>query len=583
MKKIGILFETLFLKHHKLPWTDRLEKARADFSPGETLIFNIITFLFIATSLFMLYKVSNEFSTAVPVQGGSLREGIIGSPRFINPLLALSDTDRDITELVYAGLLTHDTDGNLLPLLAKQVSISEDGLTYTITLRDDIFFHDGTPVTADDVLFTIESARDPLIKSNKRAAFEGVTTETPNKETVVFHLKDAYAPFEENLTLGILPKHIWKNVSADAFSLARANTEPIGAGAYRLLGTEKDTSGVPTTYTFEAFKTGAEKKPFISSLILSFYPTEEAAKKALERGEIDSLASIAPIDAEELTQKGYRIERATLPRIFGVFWNQNDSPVLAYPEVRKALAVAIDNKEIIKNALHGFGVEANGPIPQSFKEGLSVFDNGTTTPQTILERNGWKKGADGIYIKTVKTKTDRLHFSVSTGNVPELVETATLLREAWQKMGAEVDVKIFELGDLNQNVIRPRKFDALLFGEIVGRDLDLYAFWHSSQRVDPGLNIALYTNTKTDGYLKDARQTTDPEKRKKLFTLFEQEIQKDRPALFLYSPDFMYVVPKDLGGTILGKITTPNERFLSIREWYKETERVWNIFVEKNE
>lgn len=587
MKNLPTVLNTLFFKHFKLPGTARLEKARANFSPAENLVFGIIAGCFILFSVYLLYTASMALSTPVPGYGGALREGIVGTPRFVNPILAQSDTDRDVAELLFAGLLTHAGDGTLAPLLAKTWNVSSDGLTYTVILRDDVRFSDGIKVTTEDVLFTIESARDPIIKSNKRAGFEGVTIETPDAHTIIFRLKEAYAPFAENLTLGILPKHIWKNITREGFSLALANTEPIGAGPYALVSIEKDASGVPVSYTLAASDALPDQKAFISKIVLNFFSTEEAAKNALVKGTIDSLASIAPLDAEELSQKGYHIERATLPRIFGVFWNQNENPVLAHPEVRFALEQSIDRKEIVQKALHGFGVVAESPIPTIFRDGADTGTKSTTTATAILEKAGWKKNATGIYEKTTKTKTanltESLTFSLSTANVPELVETANLLKKKWEENGMKVTLKVFELGDLNQNVIRPRKFDALLFGEIIGRDLDLYAFWHSSQRTDPGLNIALYANTKTDTYLKNARSTSDAQKRKEAFSLFEKEIQKDRPALFLYSPDFMYVVPKNIGGMELGRLTTSSERFLSVREWYTETENVWNIFADKIE
>ncbi|OHA93661.1 MAG: hypothetical protein A2W58_02350 [Candidatus Zambryskibacteria bacterium RIFCSPHIGHO2_02_38_10.5] len=146
-------------------------------------------------------------------------------------------------------------------------------------------------------------------------------------------------------------------------------------------------------------------------------------------------------------------------------------------------------------------------------------------------------------------------------------------------MGADVEVKIFEIGDLNQNIIRPRKYDALLFGEIVGRDLDLYPFWHSSQRVDPGLNIALYTNIKANKLLENIRKETDETLQKKYFDAFKKEIKNDVPAVFTYSPYFIYLIPKKIHNVTLGTLTTPSERFSNIFEWYIETNHVWKIFI----
>ena len=199
--------------------------------------------------------------------------------------------------------------------------------------------------------------------------------------------------------------------------------------------------------------------------------------------------------------------------------------------------------------------------------------------KALLEKNGWKLNETGIYQKTdAKKNKTLLSFSISTGDALELKETAYLLQRQWQKLGAEVEVKIFEIGDLNQNIIRPRKYDSLLFGEIIGKDFDLYPFWHSSGRNSPGLNIALYTNIKVDKLLENLRKTNSKTERETAFESFNKEIGNDMPAIFTYSPYFIYIVPKKVHDIRLGTLTNPSERFSDIHLWYIETNNVWKIF-----
>jgi len=200
--------------------------------------------------------------------------------------------------------------------------------------------------------------------------------------------------------------------------------------------------------------------------------------------------------------------------------------------------------------------------------------------KSILLDDGWEIDEEtGVLTREKKDETQRLTFSILTSSTPELKAVAQMVTEAWKNIGVEADAKFFETSDLNQNVIRPRRYDALLFGEIVGRELDLFSFWHSSQRNDPGLNIALYANITADDILARARENANRTERENLYREFEKEIENDIPAIFLYSPLFIYIVPEKINGIELGPVTTTGERFLNIHKWYVETEYVWPFFT----
>ena len=173
-----------------------------------------------------------------------------------------------------------------------------------------------------------------------------------------------------------------------------------------------------------------------------------------------------------------------------------------------------------------------------------------------------------------------MSFSISTGDAPELQAVADELVANWQKLGAKIEVLVFETGDLNQNVIRSRNFDTLLFGKVVGRDADLYPFWHSSQKADPGLNIALYTNSRADKLLENARSADTKEEVEESYKAFAEEVKTDMPAVFLYTPSYLYVVPEKVKAISLNSLTVSQDRFLGIRDWYIETNKVWKIFVD---
>jgi peptide/nickel transport system substrate-binding protein len=399
-------------------------------------------------------------------------------------------------------------------------------------------------------------------------------------------LDQAYAPFLENMTLGILPKHIWQNTTDDAFALDDKNNNPIGAGPYAITSIAKNSNGIPTKYTLSSNKNYISGQPYIDTINFSFYSTEKDLEDAYLAGDIDAMNSISAHTAKTLESAGSIIQSASLPRIFGVFFNQNQNVALADKNVRIALDTAVDRDYIVNTVLQGYGSVLNGPVPQRFlgntpttlvKNSIDAETRLQNASQ-ILDKAGWKLNADGIREKKTPNGTTTLSFAISTSDSQELKDVGDILKSAWQHIGAKVEVKIFEGGYLNQSIIRPRKYDALLFGQIVNHDLDLYAFWHSSQRTDPGLNIALHNNPKADKLLENIRIQNNPENRIALFNQFTALLTQDVPALFLYAPNFIYVTSKDVHNQSIDVISDPSDRFSTVSQWYINTERIWKIF-----
>jgi len=544
--------------------------------------------LFIVAVLGLLWKIDKSFAVEIPKDGGKLEEGIIGTPRFINPLLAISDADRDLVSLIYSGLLRADDKGSLMNDLAEKYEISEDGTLYTFTLKENLVWSDKKPLTSDDIIFTIQMAKNPALKSNQRASWEGVEVEKIDGRTISFSLKRPYAPFIENMTLGILPKHIWGEIQPEQMILTDFNINPVGSGPYQVKTIAKDSNGITQSYSLVPNKKFALGKPYIDNIILKFYPSEKKLIAAYENDEISAMGGISPQGAGEIKRGGKKLKPLLLPRVFTVFFNQNNAQIFTNKEVRQALDLATDKEAIVKNVLKNFGSVLNSPLPPGSigayalqeKSDQVQYEERLKQAVDLLEKNGWKiNEQDNIREKKTKKNITRLEFNLATSNAPELAQTAELLKQMWEKLNIKVNVRIFEIGDLNQNVIRPRKYDALLFGIMMGRDPDPFAFWHSSQRNDPGLNIALYTNITADKLLEDARVLSDTDKRKEKYQAFRKQIEKDIPAIFLYSPEYIYLVPKYLMGLNTDTITIPSERFTQINQWYIETEKIWRIFA----
>ncbi|MEK7599387.1 MAG: ABC transporter substrate-binding protein [Patescibacteria group bacterium] len=293
--------------------------ALRSLSIREKIVFLMLTALFLTGVFGLWFKLQEKFAVLTPVQGGIIREGIVGTPHLANPILANTDADRDLTFLTYAGLMKSDGRGGLENNLAEKYAVSDDGLSYTFVLKENLVWHDDLPLTSEDVAFTIMAAKNPSIKSPIRANWEGVEVEIIDERTVRFLLKKPYVPFIENTTLGILPQHIWKNATPDQFSLSEFNRQPIGAGPYMIKKVNRNSAGIITSYKLKAFSDYTLGRPNIAKIELIFYNSENELTAAFEKNDINSLSSVSSQTALGLKMAAGRLKTLTLPRIFGLF------------------------------------------------------------------------------------------------------------------------------------------------------------------------------------------------------------------------------------------------------------------------
>lgn len=557
-----------------------IKKTYGKFSITEKVIFFVFLLVLVGSTISSLTKVNAKYLVEVPQRGGTIEEGLIGTPRFINPVIAISDTDRDISSLVYSGLLKINSDGEITEDLAESYSISEDGLIYSIKIRDDAFFHDGEAVTIDDLIFTIKQTQDPKIKSPKRPNWDGVIIEKINDKEIEFILSQPYSPFIYNLTLGILPQHIWENISSDEFAFSKYNLEPIGSGPFVVKKVNTNSDGIIEKYKLEAYKNYTLGEPYIQNIDFTFYKNENELRQAIEKGSVTSGHSLSPKIVSEINLKNNVLMTSTFSRTFALYFNKTESDVLKDETIREVLNSFTPKDLVVDQILASYGNTIESPVPAELSSiESSISKISAEEARLKLEEAGWEIGEDGIYIKETDDSITRFSFSVSTANVSELVEVTEFLANEYRKIGAEINVKIFEPNDLTLNVIRPRDFESILFGQVVNRDLDLYAFWHSSQRNDPGLNIAGFTNIDADGALEKLRATFDKDEQKEALQIFEKEVINDLPAIFLYSPNFIYIVSDKLNLEVPKNIVTSSDRFADIEKWYMETDLVWEIFA----
>ena len=562
---------------------DRLLALIEVRTPSDKLFLRLLFFIVLFSGIWVVYSLNEAYSSDTPIHGGVLKEGIVGTPRFINPALAITRADQDVSALVYGSLMKIGPDGTLLPDIAESVTTSEDGLTYNIIVRKDIRFHDGTPLTARDVVYTIELIQNPDLKSPLRGNWSDVVVEEIGEYELNVVLKDPYAPFSENFLLGILPAHLFEAVPIEQLPFSQLNTEPIGSGPFSVEKANRDPSGLIKSYTLSAFRDNPSA-PNIDTLELHFFTTEDQLLEQLNQNLIDSSAYVSNKNIAAITNDGkFQVISQPLPRVFGIFFNQNKSAALRDPAVREALDTALSREEIIDKTMSGYGVPTYGPVATESDTIESTEGSKATTTEaesaiSLLTKAGWLKNNLGLLEKQVDGEAATLSFTLKTSNTPLFNEISEIVVEDWKAIGADVAIEQFEQTDLVQSVIRPRDFEALLFGLDMNRSGDLYPFWHSSQKDDPGLNIAQYTNVTVDTLLQSARVEQDIRKREQIQREASVLIQSERPALFLFKPRMTYVVAD---GIIVGKmdaIAKPSDRFSNVDTWYTDSDTLWNIF-----
>jgi peptide/nickel transport system substrate-binding protein len=554
-------------------------------SKRDRVIFSILAILIVASSIGLLLLARHTFTTRMPAHGGSLTEGIVGTPRFINPLLSSTDADRDVTQLIYSGLVRRTTHGTFEPELAESWTVNEENTVYTFTLRRDAMFHDGKPVTAADVVFTLTQAQNPALKSPRRVQFEGVSATIIDPQTIQLQTPQPYAGFLHSLTLGILPAHIWEHITVEQMMLSDYNTQPIGTGPYVVSKIKRDKkTGIPTSYTLSAFKKYVHGKPFISDITLLFFENENSLVEAFIAKKIDTISGISTENITAIKESSEIVFHTPLPRVFGIFFNHNQAPLFLEVPVRRALQSIMNPTEIINASLFGFGIASSSPLPQAFQFENQPEPAVSTDPHAVLESAGWKKDAEtDIYTKTKDGKVNELGFTLSTSNTPELIRIAETIKEIAKENGIAITISSSEIGTLQQEILRPRKYEALLFGHSYTHDTDMFAFWHSSQRNDPGLNIANYANTSVDRALVGISGNTNRQERQKSYETVIQELYKDIPAVFFYQPIFTYASHKNIQEfDVYRFIGNPADRFSNIHTWHIKTSRVASFFLSNN-
>ena len=504
----------------------------------------------------------------VPAFGGQLTEGLLGQPQYINPLLAISDTDQSLTRLIFSGLYKYGPNGELIPDLAENLpEISDDQKNYIITLKKNAVWHNNTPVTVEDIIFTVETLKNPEFKSPLRGFWLNTRVEKISDNQIKFINKDISGPFIFNLTLPILPKNIWQKVDASGFLLNKTNLEAVGSGPYAISQIKKLPNGKIESITLKSFNDFYKSRPNIETFNIKFYDSAEDIINGLRGKEID-LAGSLPAAGEDLSDisSNYKLIKLPLPQYQTAFFNLNEG-LTSQEFIRKSLNLATNKQAIIDEV---YLSERQLPLDPLTKQVISDTANMPEAAK-ILDQAGWTLGQENIRQK----KDQKLGLTITASDSVSAKETAQNLKSQWEKLGLEINVDIKPSKQLMDETLRPRKFQVLIYSQKFGADPDPFFFWHSSQSKDPGLNLTGLSDGNLDKLLTDARNTTNQEARLAKYSELGKVISGKYAVILLNQNQYFYFINSKVQNIKLTSLNDTSSRFYDLPNWYINTKRVW--------
>lgn len=565
-KNLSFHSDTFQIKRIKLPKLKQIRYLIYFLNREEKFTIYILLSIGLFSLFLFFVRINQSKVIYLPTKGGEYTEGVIGQPKLINPLFAQkNDVDLDIVRLLYSGLFKYDKNLNIVPDLVDHYTVNEEKTIYRFYLKKNIFWHDGEKFTSDDVIFTFSK-----IKEINRY-FEDVNFEKIDDFQLKVTLFKPKRNFLNHLTVGILPKHIWENISQDKLLKSIYNLKPIGTGPFVFDLFVRDKKGKIFSYTVKRNERFYNHPPYISKITFKFFDNLDQELNALKKKKIEGLKYV-PLGLENLIpdSKYFQNYKLKFPQFTAVFFNLNDK-TLQSKTIRKVLAYTVP-KEKIKEILKENGKIISYPVvSENFKK--LVIDKYSYNPEKaekILKNTGWVKNKDGYFEKDKNV----LEIKITTADQALLKGVGRLIQKSWEDAGIKTSLAIYPLEVIDE-IIKKKKYQVLLYGIIKSFNSDLnYALWHSSQIKERGINLSNFSNEKVDKLLEKMNKIPYEDVRKRKFKELQNILFEEVPAVFLYTIQYQYFLPKKIKGFAVKRINLPCDRFNNITDWYIKTKRV---------
>lgn len=514
-----------------------------------------------------------------PVGGGEYQEGIVGTMMRLNPLLARysnNPVDKDVTSLLFTGLVRFDSKGFPQYDLANSLNISNNGTVYYFSLRSDATWHDGHPVTSEDVVFTIELLRDEDFPTppDVEAFWQDIEVEAMDDHTLQFRLPEPFAPFLDYLSFGLLPAHLLGDLSPDEIIDAEFNLHPVGTGPYRFdhfLGEGEQITGV----ALKRYEGYYQENAFLENFTFRFYGSPEGVWEAYQQGDILGVGEITgeilppALQAEELNMYTSR-----LPEMAMVLFHLDNPevPFFQEVEVRRALLLGLNRQGMVDHLLQGQAAVADGPIfpaTWAYYDGLKQYSYDPEQAVDMLRDLGYSIPAEGGEVR-VSEEGEPLSFTLLYPDDDRHRSIAEAIQDHWSEIGVGVELEALPYDALQGEHLEPRNYQAALvdFNFYHHADPDPYPFWHQTQTTG-GQNYSMWNDRQASEYLEQARiMYDDANQRARLYRNFQVRFVNQMPALPLYYPMYTYGVSDEVQGVRIGPLFDPSDRLRTVKNWY---------------
>lgn len=548
---------------------------------AQLVVWSLLVLTVFASIGFQIYMSDQTYTASEPTNGGTYREAVIGKIENLNPLYASTEAEKSVIRLVFSSLYQYDVSGGLKGDLAKSMSITNDGKTYLVTIRDDVKWQDGKPLTANDIKFTLDLIKNGQISSVLSQTWKNVDIKFAGDFSIEFNIPTPYAYFQNALTFPVLPRHILFQVEPSSLRDNRFSRLPIGSGPFKLrtIQTIKVKDVVGQVAHLNANDNYYGGTPKLNRFEIHGYQSQQNLISSVESGDSNAASGVSGLYLPPAS-----LVRKATPINNGVFAFFNvDRNLVKDQRMRQAIKSIIDLEDTRRKfeKVYGTFIQLDYPII------TSKLDQRVELPSTQSDWNDEdiRKNLNELGYKEVegkwKTADDQdLTLSMVTVKGSDYSKFAELIADKLRNFGFGVQLQFIDINDPNQNFVlntlRPRDYDILVYEIELGDDLDVFAYWHSSQKSNTGLNLSNYSNIIADDALRTSRGGADLNLRSLKYKTFIEEWVKDIPAIGLYQSNFVYVQSKSSKSFSENvRLVSPDYRYFDVIDWMIESKNVY--------